>query len=38
MPIHPTAIVDPGATIAATADIGPYCIIGADVQIGAGPA
>jgi len=36
MPIHPTAIVDPGARIADSADIGPYCIIGADVEIGAG--
>ena len=34
MPIHPTAIVDPGARIAGTAEIGPYCIIGADVEIG----
>ncbi len=33
--IHPTAIVDPGARIAETAEIGPYCIIGADVEIGA---
>jgi len=35
MPIHPTAIVDPSARIAETADIGPYCIIGAEVEIGA---
>ena len=35
MSIHPTAIVDPGARIADTAEIGPYCIIGADVEIGA---
>ena len=35
MPIHPTAIVDPRARIAETADIGPYCIIGAEVEIGA---
>jgi UDP-N-acetylglucosamine acyltransferase len=34
MPIHPTAIVDPAASIAETADIGPFCVIGADVQIG----
>ena len=34
MPIHPTAIVDPGARIAASADIGPQCIIGAEVEIG----
>ena len=35
MPIHPTAIVDPKARIADTADIGPYCIIGEEVEIGA---
>ena len=34
MPIHPTAIVDPRARIAESAEIGPYCIIGADVEIG----
>ena len=34
MPIHPTAIVDPAARIAETADIGPYCIVGSDVEIG----
>ena len=36
MPIHSTAIVDPTARIAATAEIGPYCIIGEEVEIGAG--
>src|SRR3954469_12851964 len=35
MPIHPTAIVDPGAQIADSAEIGPFCVVGADVQIGA---
>src|ERR1035441_5980687 len=35
MPIHPTAIVDPRARIADSADVGPYCIVGADVEIGA---
>jgi len=35
MPIHPTAIVDPRAQIAESAEIGPYCIIGAEVEIGA---
>jgi UDP-N-acetylglucosamine acyltransferase len=34
MPVHPTAIIDPAACIDDTADIGPYCIIGAEVQIG----
>src|SRR6516225_6311693 len=36
MPIHPTAIADPRARIAETAEIGPYSIIGAEVEIGAG--
>ena len=36
MAVHPTAIVDPAARIAETAEIGPYCIIGAEVEIGAG--
>jgi len=35
MPIHPTAIVDPRARIAESADIGPYSIVGAEVEIGA---
>jgi UDP-N-acetylglucosamine acyltransferase len=34
MPIHPTAVVSPEARIAASADIGPYCIIGPQVEIG----
>ena len=33
--VHPTAIVDPQARIAETAEIGPYCIVGAEVEIGA---
>ena len=36
MPIHPTAIVHAKARIAPTADIGPYCIIGEEVEIGRG--
>src|SRR5579863_9475339 len=36
MSIHPTAIVDPQARIAATAEIGAYSIVGAEVEIGAG--
>jgi UDP-N-acetylglucosamine acyltransferase len=36
MPIHPTAIIDPNARIAESADIGPYCIIGPEVEIAAG--
>jgi UDP-N-acetylglucosamine acyltransferase len=35
MPIHPTAIVDPAARIAESADIGPYCIVGGEVEVGA---
>lgn len=35
MAIHSTAIVDPSARIADTAEIGPYCVIGANVEIGA---
>src|ERR1700761_5045160 len=35
MPIHPTAIVDPGARIDESADIGPYSIVGREVEIGA---
>ena len=35
MPIHPTAIIDPGARVHASAEIGPYSVIGADVIIGA---
>ena len=35
MPIHSTAIVDPSARIAESAEIGPYSVIGTDVEIGA---
>jgi UDP-N-acetylglucosamine acyltransferase len=35
MAIHPTAIVDAAARIHSEADIGPYCVIGAEVEIGA---
>ncbi|MEO0951776.1 MAG: acyl-[acyl-carrier-protein]--UDP-N-acetylglucosamine O-acyltransferase, partial [Pseudomonadota bacterium] len=34
--IHPTAIVDDGASIADDATIGPYAIIGPDVSVGSG--
>lgn len=33
--VHPTAIIDPAARIHESADIGPYCVIGAEVEIGA---
>ncbi len=35
MPVHPTAIVDASAKVADSAIIGPYCVIGADVEVGA---
>ncbi|MDH5277227.1 MAG: acyl-ACP--UDP-N-acetylglucosamine O-acyltransferase [Gammaproteobacteria bacterium] len=34
--IHPTAIVDPGAELAAGVSVGPYAVIGRGVEIGAG--
>jgi len=34
--IHPTAIVDPGATVGAGVSIGPYAVIEGDVRIGDG--
>ncbi len=36
MPVHPSALVDPQAHIAETAEIGPYCIVSGEVEIGAG--
>ncbi len=35
MPVHPSAIVDPAARIHESADIGPFCVIGPEVEIGA---
>ncbi len=34
--IHPTAIVDPGARLGTGVRIGPYCVIGAQVELGEG--
>ena len=34
--IHPTAIIDPGATLHETVAVGPYSIIGPKVEIGEG--
>ncbi|MGQ9426079.1 acyl-ACP--UDP-N-acetylglucosamine O-acyltransferase [Gilvimarinus sp. F26214L] len=34
--IHPTAIIDPSAKLADDVEVGPYSIIGPDVEIGAG--
>lgn len=33
--IHPTAVIDPSARVEA-ASIGPYCVVGAGAQVGAG--
>ncbi|MBV8834390.1 MAG: acyl-ACP--UDP-N-acetylglucosamine O-acyltransferase [Acidobacteriaceae bacterium] len=35
MAVHPTAIVDPDANISTEAEIGPYCVVGSGVTIGA---
>jgi UDP-N-acetylglucosamine acyltransferase len=34
--IHTTAIIDPGAELAADVSVGPYTVIGPDVVVGAG--
>ncbi len=34
--IHPTAVIDPAATVADDVEIGPYCVVGANVTIGSG--
>jgi UDP-N-acetylglucosamine acyltransferase len=34
MPVHPTAIVDPAARVHESAEIGPWCVLGAEVEIG----
>ena len=36
MSIHPTAIVDPKSKVHSSCKIGPYCVIGAEVEIGEG--
>ena len=33
--VHPTAIIDAGAKVPASCRIGPYCVIGRDVELGA---
>lgn len=35
MPIHPTALIDPAARVHDAADIGPFCVVGPEVEIGA---
>ena len=32
--IHPTAVIDPSAKVPASCTIGPYCIVGAEVELG----
>lgn len=34
MKVHPTAIVDSQARISASCEIGPYCVVGPDVELG----
>ncbi len=34
--VHPTAIVEPGARIGRDVVIGPYCVVGPEVEIGEG--
>ncbi len=34
--IHPSAVVDPGAKIAADAEVGPYSVIDGEVELGSG--
>jgi len=34
--IHPTAIIEPGARVAESCRIGPYCVIGNEVELGDG--
>ena len=36
MNVHPTAIIDPRAKVPASCTVGPYCVIGADVELGEG--
>ncbi|MEK6675232.1 MAG: acyl-ACP--UDP-N-acetylglucosamine O-acyltransferase [Planctomycetota bacterium] len=36
MPIHPTAIIDPRADLHDSVQVGPHCVIDANVRMGAG--
>jgi len=36
MAVHPTAIIEDGATLGDGVEIGPYCIVGKDVKLGDG--
>jgi UDP-N-acetylglucosamine acyltransferase len=33
---HPTALIDPGARLHDTVEVGAYCVVGGDVSVGAG--
>ena len=32
--VHPTAVIDPAAKVPASCHVGPYCVIGAEVELG----
>ncbi len=34
--VHPTALVDPAARLAAGVEVGPFCVVGADVDLAEG--
>jgi UDP-N-acetylglucosamine acyltransferase len=36
MKVHPTAIIDPRAIVLESCEVGPYCVIGAEVELGEG--
>lgn len=36
MKVHPSALVDPAATLAEDVEIGPFCVVGPEVTLGAG--
>ena len=36
MGVHPTALIAPGARIADGVEIGPWCTVGADVELAVG--
>ena len=36
MNVHPTAIIDPKAKVPTSCKVGPYCVIGANVELGEG--
>jgi UDP-N-acetylglucosamine acyltransferase len=36
MNVHPTALIDARARVSVSCEIGPYCVIGADVELGEG--